>query len=219
MPTRRSQFADRLDAGRRLAPALERYRGAAVILGMARGGVVVGYALAHELALPLQALVVRKVGSPENRELALGAVTGTGAQWLDEHLVAVTGATDTYLAREIAFQEAEARRLQQRFAARPGLDTVRGKTAIIVDDGIATGASALVAVRSARSLGAVHVVLAVPVASAQAIENLHHQVDDLVILSTPNPFLAVGIHYDDFGQVSDAEVEDCLRRAEESSAL
>jgi putative phosphoribosyl transferase len=207
-------FADRLDAGRRLADALRQYVGsAAVVLGMARGGVEVGAGLAEELHLPLRALVVRKLGAPQNPELALGAVSETGVRWLDPALVRATGASEQYVERISAQEEAEARRRRQEYAVGPGLETVRGCPAIVVDDGIATGASALVAVRSVRGLDASEVILAVPVASRQAVAMLRPAVDRLVVLDTPDPFFAVGLYYRHFDQVSDAEVVRYLKAA------
>lgn len=207
-------FVDRLDAGKALARALEEYRNSeAVVLGMARGGVEVGYAVAETLGLALEALVVRKLGAPKNPELAIGAVSETGALWLDHTTVAKTGASEEYIRREIAEQVAEAKRRQQEYASGQGLDAIRGKTAIVVDDGIATGASALVAVKSARNLGASRVVLAAPVASQQAVKSLTSLVDQLVVLAEPDPFYAVGLHYGHFHQVTDAQVISYLRRA------
>jgi putative phosphoribosyl transferase len=208
-------FIDRFDAGRALVQRLMQYEGSdAHVLGMARGGVVVGYAIAEGLSLPLHALVVRKVGAPQNRELALGAVSETGAQWLDRALILATGASEEYLQHEIADEVAEARRRQQEYAIGSGPSAVKGHTAIVADDGIATGASALVGVRSARSLGASRVVLATPVASRPAEGMLRDEVDEMVVLLTPEPFYAVGFHYRDFDQVSDAEVVEYLRRAQ-----
>jgi len=207
-------FEDRLEAGHRLAEALQEYRDSnAVVLGLARGGVVVGYAVAETLNLPLRALVVRKVGAPNNPELALGAVSETGEQWLDPNIVRATGANQSYLEREIAAQVAEAQRRQREYAIDSGLETVRGRPAIIVDDGIATGATALVAIRSARHLGASQVILATPVASPQAVQLLTPHADKMVVLSTPEPFLAVGLHYRHFDQTTDAEVVQYLRLA------
>lgn len=207
-------FVDRLDAGNDLARALERYRdSAAHVLGMARGGVAVGFAVSRDLDLPLHALVVRKLGAPHNPELAIGAVSETGQRWLDVALVRATGASEAYLQREIADQVAEAKRRQQEYDVGSGPAAVSGHAAIVVDDGIATGASALVAVRSARDLGAARLVLATPVASPQAVQFLRREVDDLVVLATPDPFIAVGLYYQRFEQVTDAEVIDYLERA------
>lgn len=209
-------FIDRLDAGRQLALALEEYRESdAHVLGMARGGVAVGFAVAEVLELPLHALVVRKIGAPHNPELALGAVSETGQRWLDPGLVRATGASASYLQQEIEDQVAEAKRRQAEYAVGAGPQAVRGSTAIVVDDGIATGASALVAVRSARDLAAERVVLATPVASPQAVQFLRSEVDQLVVLDTPDPFIAVGLYYRNFEQTTDQEVVDYLQLAHE----
>jgi len=212
-------FVDRLEAGNKLARLLEEYRNNdAVVLGMARGGVAVGYAVAEELDLPLEALVVRKLGAPRNAELAIGAVSETGALWLDQHIIRATGASGEYIQREVAAQVAEAKRRQREYAVGPGLEAIRGKTAIVTDDGIATGASALVAVQSAHTLGASKVVLAVPVASPQAVRFLKPSVDQLVVLTEPEPLYAVGLYYQHFDQVTDAEVIDHLRCAARQEA-
>jgi predicted phosphoribosyltransferase len=207
-------FVDRIEAGHQLADALQEYLDSeAVVLGLARGGVAVGYAVAERLNLPLRALVVRKVGAPQNPELALGAVSETGVQWLDPTIVRATGASDAYVEQEIAAQVAEARRRRQEYSGGPGLESVHGRPGIIVDDGIATGASALVAVESVRGLGASQVILATPVASSQAANMLKPNVDRFVTLEIPEPFLAVGFHYRRFDQITDAQVVEYLRMA------
>lgn len=207
-------FADRIEAGRALAERLGAYsRAGAQVLGMARGGVIVGLGVAEVLELPLRALVVRKVGSPHNPELALGAVSETGQLWVDGGLVLATGATDTYLESEIDRQVQESRRRKEEYGAVSPSGTLGGASCILVDDGIATGASALVAVRSARDLGAARVVLATPVASSQAAATLRPLVDDLVVLDMPDPFVAVGLYYANFEQTTDEEVVRALRRA------
>lgn len=213
-PVAFDEYADRLDAGEKLAAALEAYRGTdAVVLGMARGGVAVGYAVARALGLPLEALVVRKVGAPGNPELAIGAVSETGRRWIDPVVVRATGTLEQYIDREVAAQIEEARRRQEMYGATP--EDVRGKVAIVVDDGIATGSSALVAVWSARDLGARRTVLATPAASPQAAARLREQADEVVVLQEPDPFLAVGLYYRRFDQVSDEEVKHYLRDSAE----
>jgi len=172
-----------------------------------------GFAVAEALLLPLHALVIRKLGAPKNPELAVGAVSETGREWLDRSLVLATGATEDYLQREIADQVAEAKRRQQEYALGQGPAAVKGGTAIVVDDGIATGASALVAARSARDLEAQRVVLATPIASRQAERLLRPEVDELVVLTTPDPFYAVGLHYEYFDQLSDRDVMRYLSEA------
>jgi putative phosphoribosyl transferase len=204
-------FADRVGAGRILAKRLSSFRGTdAQILGMARGGVMVGLGVAQALGLPLRALVVRKLGAPQNPELAVGAVSETGQLWIDRGLVLATGASESYLEREIARQVEEARRRKSEY---DGATSVEGVTGIVVDDGIATGASALVGVRSTRELGAARVVLATPVASPQAATVLQREADEVVVLETPDPFVAVGLYYSNFEQTTDDEVVRALRDA------
>ncbi len=207
-------FVNRIDAGHRLAEALSAYRDtSAVVVGLARGGVIVGYGVAEALHLPLQPLVVRKLGAPHNPELAIGAISETGIQWFDPYLVRATGASDEYIREAVTRELAEARRRQQRYASGRMPAITEGATAIVVDDGIATGSTAIAAVRSVRDLGAGRVVLAAPVASLQATQFLRPDVDDLVILSVPEQFYAVGAHYGNFDQVTDEEVMHVLRGA------
>jgi putative phosphoribosyl transferase len=204
-------FVDRIDAGERLAQALSDYRETdAVVLALPRGGVVVGSAVARELRLPLRALIVRKLGAPHNPELAIGAVSENGVKWLDYAIVREVGATESYIEREVVAQRAEAERRQREYRGGASLEEVRGRTAIVIDDGIATGATALVGAQSARRLEASQVVLATPVASPQAASALKPFVDRFVALQTPDPFLAVGMHYEYFGQVTDREVVEYL---------
>jgi putative phosphoribosyl transferase len=206
---------DRLEAGHELAERLERYGGSdALVLGLARGGVEVAYGLTEALHLPLRALVVRKIGAPFNPELALGAVSETGATWLDTETIRQLHVPAAYLQREMERELEVARERQRRYSIGPDLASLRGRSVIIVDDGIATGASARVAVQSVRSLGAGEVILATPVASAQAVEELRPRVDDLVVLVVPEPFYAVGLFYRDFGQVDDDTVIHYLHQAQ-----
>jgi len=207
-------YTDRLDAGNRLAAQLKALLGTeAVVMGLARGGVAVGAAVAEALGLPLRVLVVRKVGAPNQKELAIGAVGETGVRHLDDHLVRITGASETYVQAEIEREVQEARRREATYGQdRPA--TIRGRTAIVVDDGIATGATALVGLLTARDLGAAHVILATPVASRQAVKTLSPYADSITVLATPDPFIAVGMYYSRFDQVIDGEVIDLLEIAQ-----
>jgi putative phosphoribosyl transferase len=206
-------FADRAEAGESLADALARFGGEdVVVLAIPRGGVVVAEPVARRLSAPLDVVVPRKVGAPGNPELGLGAVA-PGVRVLDERLVRELGVTPDYLEHEIAAQEEEiARRLEVFRRGRSPVD-VGGRTVIVVDDGVATGGTAVAACRWARAQGAGQVVLAVPVAPGQAIPTLEQEVDELVVLATPNPFYAVGQWYRDFEQVGDEEVARVLDRA------
>src|SRR5947209_5594519 len=208
------RFQDRFDAGRQLAWALQDYADAnAVVLGLARGGVEVGAAVAEALHLPLRALVVRKVRAPRNPELAVGAVSETGLRWIDRRLKGPTGASETYLEDAVAFEEAEAKRQHLLYGLDDLRDTVQGRTAILVDDGIATGATSLVAIKSVRDLGASRVVMATPVAPTQATSGLAPYADEVIVLITPEPFQAVGLHYQHFDQVDDETVVRLLHDA------
>lgn len=206
-------FVDRRDAGERLAQALERYAEAdAVVLAIPRGGVVVGEVVARALGAPLDVVVPRKIGAPANPELGLGAIA-PGVRVLDERMLRTLDVSERYLEREIAEQEREIGRRERVYRQdRPPVD-VRGRVAIVVDDGVATGGTAVAALRWARARGAERVVLAVPVAPPQSLERLRTEADEVVVLATPSPFLAVGEWYRSFDQTTDAEVIDALGRA------
>lgn len=211
-------FDDRLDAGERLVRALEGYAGPeTVILAIPRGGVVLAEVVSRNLAAPLDVVVPRKVGAPGNPELGLGAIA-PGVRVLDPWLIERLGVSEEYLEREIAAQEQEIeRRLHAYRKGRPPVD-VAGRTAIVIDDGVATGGTAVAALRWARAQGAAKVILAVPVAPPQTMERLRHEADEVVALATPEPFFAVGEWYRDFDQTSDVEVVEALARAAGSHA-
>lgn len=205
------EFPDRREAGRQLGRELAR-RGFsdAVVFGLARGGVPVAHEVASELDAPLDVLVVGKIGAPGNPEYALGAVAEAGVTVLNESVVERLGASghlDEAVSRE---REELARRVEQYRGGRPPT-RVEGRTAVIVDDGIATGRSAIAAVRAARALEARRVVVAAPVGAPESIERLRDEADEVVCLSAPEGFFAVGAYYRDFGQTSDDEVVDLLR--------
>jgi len=206
-------FRDRLEAGERLAEALKGSAGSdCVVLGIPRGGVIVAEVVALALGVPLDVVVPRKIGAPGNPELGLGAVA-PGVTVLDPWLVERLGVSEEYLAREVAAQEQEiARRLQAYREGRPPVD-VAGKTVIVIDDGVATGGTAIASLRWARAQEAAKVVLAVPVAPPQTMDRLRHEADEVVALATPEPFFAVGEWYRDFEQTTDREVVEALARA------
>src|SRR5665648_806392 len=203
-------FADRHDAGRRLAAALERYRGSpdAIVLGVPRGGVVVAAEVARELGLPLDIVVTRKIGAPGNPEYAVGAVDADGRVFAG----ALAGIPEEYLQRCLLLEREEiARRLHAYRAGRPALD-LAGKTVLVVDDGIATGLTLRAAVRYLKDRGARRVVVAAPVAAPDSAVRLRAEADDVVTLDEPPGFSAVGQFYERFDQTSDAEVRALLAR-------
>lgn len=206
-------FADRVDAGRRLADRLGALRDQpVVVLGLPRGGVPVAAEVADALGAPLDVIVVRKLGVPSQPELAMGAIGEGDVRVVDERLRARASVTDAQLAavegREREALEARARRLRGERPALP-LD---GCVAVVVDDGLATGSTARAACRSARARGAARVVLAVPVAPRRWIDDMGDAADDYACVETPSPFGAVGQAYADFSPTSDDEVVACLRR-------
>jgi putative phosphoribosyl transferase len=208
------RFTDRADAGRQLAQRLTPLRGSDIIvLGLPRGGVPVAFEVAQALDAPLDVLIVRKLGWPANPEVAMGAIGEGGFEVLDRSLISEGHLTREQVAEVVRREQAI---LQARLKQlRPGgarLD-LTGRTAVIVDDGLATGASASVACQVARHLGANRVVLAIPVAPRQALAGFRGA-DEIVCLSTPTPFWAVGQQYEDFSPTSDAEVVDLLQRAQ-----
>jgi putative phosphoribosyl transferase len=211
-------FADRVDAGERLATALSHLAGSeCVVLAIPRGGVIVGEVIARELGAPLDVVVPRKIGAPGNPELAIGAVA-PGIRVLDPRMVGALGVTDRYLEREIAEQEAEIERRQHAYRGGRPPQPVQGRVAIVVDDGVATGSTAVAALRWARAHGAERVVLAVPVAPPQSLERLRAEADEVVVLETPQPFTAVGEWYRDFDQTTDQQVVAALARSAGSRA-
>ena len=219
-------FIDRIDAGRRLAKKLEAYCGRKdlLVLGIPRGGVPVAFQVATELGAPLDVFVVRKLGVPGHEELAFGAIATGGVQVLDPEIVEEAGISKQDIERIAARERQELNRREYvyRGGHRP-LD-LEGKTVILVDDGIATGASTMAAIAALRELKPVGIVLAAPVAPPSTCRRLRRKVDDLVCLDTPETFYAIGQFYEDFSQVSDEEVTSLLQlnieqRAHEASVV
>ncbi|MFC9229276.1 phosphoribosyltransferase family protein [Streptomyces decoyicus] len=207
-------FTDRADAGHRLAEALEHLRGEEpIVLGLPRGGVPVAFHVARSLQAPLDVIVVRKLGVPYQRELGFGAIGEGGVRVISDDIVRRGRLEQADLASVEHAEAAELARQAERFrAGRPRLD-LAGRTAIVVDDGIATGATAAAACEVVRAHGAARVVLAVPVAPPDAAERLRASTDEFVCLSTPFAFSAVGEWYRDFSQTPDDEVVSLLAQA------
>jgi putative phosphoribosyl transferase len=206
-------FDDRFEAGRRLAEALAHLADEdVVVLGVPRGGVEVAAEVARERGWPLDIVIPRKVGAPFNPELGLGAVA-PGVRVLDQRMIDQLGVSEDYLEEEIAIQEEEIRRRTEAYrGGRPPVE-LRGRVAVVVDDGVATGGTAAAALRWAKAAGASRVVLAIPVAPREAVARLSKEADEVVCLATPEPFFAVGQWYERFAQTSDQEVVGLLQRA------
>lgn len=201
-------FANRADAGRRLAAALERYRGdpSAVLLALPRGGVPVAAEAARALELPLGLLLVRKVGAPHRPELALGAVAADGVRVIDHDLVRALGVTAEQLEAAVERAEQELRQRHERYQHDLPSRELAGRTVILVDDGAATGSTMLAAVQVARAHDPAHVVVALPSASREARRRLGSVADELVCLDTPAAYRSVSSSYRTFDQVPDDEV-------------
>lgn len=215
MTGRAHYFADRRAAGRELAEAVAPLGLAdPIVLALPRGGVPVGFEVAKRLKAPLDILLVRKIGAPGHEEYGIGAlVDGASPQIvIDEEIARMVGATPAYIEREVARQLAEIERRRSAYRTGP-TENLEGHTVIVVDDGIATGGTVKAALQGLAKSGARRIVLAVPVAPGSSIEEMRALCDDVVCLSTPEPFYAVGAHYGDFDQTSDAEVIELLAAA------
>ena len=199
-------FADRTDAGRRLGELLvEQQVTGDIVLAVPRGGLPVGRAVADALDVPLDVVAAKKLGAPGNPELAIGAVSSDGTVWLNDDLVADLGVSQAYVDEETERQLDVARAKVETYReGRPPLD-LDGLTAIVVDDGVATGATTIACIRGARAAGADRVVLAVPVGPPDTVAELGAEADEVVCLRSPTGFYAVGQFYDSFAQVSDEE--------------
>jgi putative phosphoribosyl transferase len=207
-------FRDRAEAGRLLARELAALRNEkdVLILGVPRGGVVVAYEVAKALHAPLDVYITRKIGAPHNPELAIGALASDGTVFLDQDLVRSVGVPDDYLRSETERQRLEiARRMEAYRGARPE-PQLQGKTVVLVDDGVATGATVLASLRAIRQHKPKQLILAVPVGAADSIAMLAREADRVVSLYSPEVFWAVGAFYSDFGQTSDEEVVHLLRQ-------
>lgn len=204
-------FEDRVDAGRQLGERLaEREWSDAVVLGLPRGGVPVAAEVARALDAPLDVLIVRKVGVPWHPELAMAAVGEEGAVVRNDGVIATAGVSRDELAAGERRERAEVEQRAVRFRGGRAPESLAGRTALIVDDGIATGASMRAACAIARARQAARIVVATPVAPADVVDALASDADEIVCLSVPPDFMAVGMHYVDFGQTSDAEVIDLM---------
>ncbi len=206
-------FQDRREAGQALARELASFEGSSnlIVLGIPRGGVVVGHEIAKALGAPIDVYITRKIGAPHNPELAIGAVASDGTLIIDQQLVRRLGVEQDYIEEESRRQKDEiSRRLSEYRGDRPS-PQLAGKIVILVDDGVATGATTLVTIRAIKAQDPSELVLAVPVGPRDSIETLRQEVDKLVCLHAPEIFWAVGAFYNMFDQTSDAEVKALLQ--------
>jgi len=207
-------FADRVDAGRRLAARLQHLRGErVVVLGLPRGGVPVAFEVARALGAPLDVIVVRKLGVPFQPELGMGAIGEDGARIINREVVRLAGVSADELAAVEARERAELERRAWRYREDRPRQPLAGRIAVIVDDGIATGSTARAACQIARAQGAARVVLAVPVAPPGWVARMGGDADELACVQVPEPFFSIGQFYADFCQATDDEVVACLERA------
>jgi len=218
--TRPRPFRDRYEAGRQLATKLSAYaeRPGVVVFALPRGGVPVAFEVARALDAPLDVFLVRKLGVPGHEELALGAIASGGVRVLNAEVVRALDITpDTIEAVTTRETEELARRERAYRGDRPSPE-IAGRTLILVDDGLATGASMRAAVAALRAEAAARIVVAVPVAAPETCDAFRADVDEIVCARTPEPFYAVGLWYTDFAQTTDAEVHDLLARAWQGTA-
>lgn len=211
-------FQNREEAGRQLAARLQKYRNApdGVILALPRGGVAVGYQLSIGLHLPLDVFITRKIGAPENPEYALGAISETGNIYLNPDAVAEFRLSHQDLDAIVSDQRREIRRRQQLYRQGRHPLPLKDRLVIVVDDGVATGATFFASIEAITQQHPKTLVAALPVGPEETIARARSRVDELVVLATPEPFWAVGNHYVDFTQVEDRDVLEYLNLADES---
>src|SRR4051812_45679611 len=214
-------FQDRADAGRQLADRLKHYAGRddVLVLALPRGGVPVAFEVAQALHAPLDVFLVRKLGVPGQRELAMGAIASGGVRVLNEEVVDALGIPDDIIAAVAAEERDELERREREYRGdRPPPD-VRGRVVILIDDGLATGSSMRAAVAALRRLGPARVVVAVPIGAPETCALLQDEADEVLCGRTPEPFYAVGRWYDDFSQTTDEEVRELLERAADHAGI
>ncbi|RLM53926.1 phosphoribosyltransferase [Halobellus sp. Atlit-31R] len=204
-------FEDRTDAGRQLADVLgDRGVTADVVLAIPRGGLPVGRVVADALDVPLDIVAARKLGAPQNPELGIGAVASDGTVWLNESLIGDLRVSDTYVDAQIEREREAAAAKIERYREGRSAPGLAGKTVLVVDDGVATGATTTACIRQVKNAGAERVILAVPVGPPDTVERLREEADEVICVDEPSYFGAVGQFYDSFTQVSDDEARSYL---------
>jgi predicted phosphoribosyltransferase len=209
-------FIDRIDAGKRLASALKDFSGKnGIVLAIPRGGVVIGYMVAKALNLPLDVIIPRKIGAPNNPELAIGAVAEDGTAILDSQLINYLGVSREYIKEETEHQKQEITRRLKTYRQDTSYPNLKGLDVIVVDDGIATGSTMKAALASVKNRGAASITVAIPVGPPSTIEELDKMATRVVCLYTPEYFQAIGQFYRDFSQTEDEEVIKLLRESKQ----
>lgn len=208
-------FRDRTEAGQELAHRLEHFAGRddLLVLGLARGGVPVAFEVARRLRAPLDVFIVRKLGVPGHEELAMGAIASGGVQVLNERVLNALHLDESSIDRVAQLELKELSRRERQYRGNKPMPNVRGKTVILIDDGLATGATMAAAVQALRKLGPAKLVVAVPVGAPETCEQFQDLADEIVCAREPADFAAVGEWYEDFQQTSDAEVHDLLAQS------
>jgi predicted phosphoribosyltransferase len=213
-------FRDRRDAGRKLAERLAAYanRPDVVVLALPRGGVPVAYEVARALNAPLDVFNVRKLGVPGHSELAMGAVASGGVRVLNREVIDTLQIPDNLIDRVAAREQEELERRERLYRDDRAFPDLRGKTVILVDDGLATGATMQAAATALRKQNPARIVVAVPVGSAETCDEFRDEVDEVVCGITPEPLYGIGLWYDDFSQTTDEEVRELLASAQQQPA-
>ena len=208
-------FPNRAEAGRLLATKLSKYAGRddVIVLGLPRGGVPVAYEVARALRVPLDVFIVRKLGVPGFEELAVGALASGGVRVLNEDVMRALPNADEIVEAVTQRETAEVQRREEKYRDGRAAPEIRGKTVILIDDGLATGATMRAAVKALRQRGAAKIVVAVPVGPPDTCREFEDEADEVVCASAPEFFQAVGQYYEDFSQTSDEEVRNLLARA------
>jgi len=208
-------FADRRDAGVQLISRLKEYKDqqGVIVLSLPRGGVATGYEIARSLHIPLDIVIVRKIGFPGQPELGIGAVSETGTVVLNTSIISTYGIPKEYIEREVSRQKEEISRRVKLYRKGKGLPPLQGKTVILVDDGVATGATMKSAITTLKEENLKKLIVALPVAPPGVVKELEQMVDLFICIETPFDFMAVGSYYHDFTQVSDEEVINLLVRS------
>jgi putative phosphoribosyl transferase len=207
-------FKDRADAGRRLAEELSGYGGRTdvMVLGLPRGGVPVAFEVAKVLKAPLDIFLVRKLGAPGQKELAMGAIAPGGVRVLNRDVVQALNISDEIIEAIAAEEQQELERRERAYRGDRPKPDVRGRTLILVDDGLATGASMRAAVIALRGQEPGGIIVAVPTAAPETCEALKDEVDEIVCVLTPQPFLGIGASYEEFSQMTDEEVRELIEQ-------